>query len=210
MPTLGEISARIADDLARVDLTTQIKAEVLDSIRDYQGRRFWFNETRAYTFNTVVGQSDYTLAVASGFSDFTEVDWLQITVNGRVYDLCEGAAEWIDQWLADFPLNTGQPTDWCYYGATFRLYPRPDAVYPVRIAGLGTLTALSADGDSNAWTMLADDLLRARGKWRVYKHVIRDDTGAARQEQPIQDALTRLTRETAKRIGTGRIVPTQF
>ena len=61
------------------------------------------------------------------------------------------------------------------------------------------LTALSADGDSNAWTTDAEELIRARASRRLYENVVRNverATIAAAQEQ---EALRVLKRETRMR-----------
>ena len=46
MATFGALKAKVADDLVRTDLDTQIADAVNEAIADYKTERFWFNEYR--------------------------------------------------------------------------------------------------------------------------------------------------------------------
>ena len=56
MTILSVMQARIADDLARPDITNQIADAINDAIAHYQSTRFYFTETRTASFSTVAGQ----------------------------------------------------------------------------------------------------------------------------------------------------------
>ena len=58
--TLGHMKERIADELMRADLETQIELAISEAIRHHQTKRYYFNETRDITFQTVIGQKEYT------------------------------------------------------------------------------------------------------------------------------------------------------
>ena len=53
MATYGDIKTRVAGNLVRTDLGTEIGQAINDAINEYASTRFWFNETRSVTFNTV-------------------------------------------------------------------------------------------------------------------------------------------------------------
>ena len=84
------MKARIADDLARPDLTNQIADAINDAIATMHSTRFYFTETRTASFATVAGQSYYSAADDPDIPDMYEVDAAQITVSGNVYDLDRG------------------------------------------------------------------------------------------------------------------------
>src|SRR5689334_5061353 len=58
---LAALKARIARDLNRTDLTTQIADEISSAIAYYRSHRFEFNEIQA-TFSTVAFQDEYAIA----------------------------------------------------------------------------------------------------------------------------------------------------
>lgn len=209
MATLATLKSKIADDIARSDLSTQIGEEITAAIEEYEGERFWFNETRAYTFSTAVGTSDYTLAESAPIKDFIKVDWVKVTIGTRVVELDRDDPDCIDDLVANFT-GYGQPHSFAYYGDKFRLFPIPIAIYTVRVAGHYKLSALANDAASNAWTTEAYELIRAAAKVRLYALVIKNAEQAAICDQAKDRALAVLRAKTNDRIGTGMIRPTQF
>ena len=209
MATLATLKAKIADDISRSDLTTQIGEEITAAIEEHEGERFWFNETRAYTFSTVAGTADYTLAESAPIYDFLAVDWVQVMIGTRPVNLRRCDPEEID-WLIASQISQGQPYNWAYYGQKFRFYAIPNAVYTVRVAGHYKLSALADNSSSNAWTTEAYELIRAATKRRLYALVIKNPDQAAIEQTATDVALSKLRAKTADKIGTGMIRPTQF
>lgn len=209
MALLSALKAEIADDIARSDLSSQIGNAILASIEEYEGERFWFNETRAYTFATVAATSDYTLTPSATIADFIKVDWVQILVGGRPINLDRGDPTVID-WRIAAQANSGQPYEYAFYDQKFRLWPVPNAIYTVRVAGHYKLVTLTADSQTNAWTTEAYELIRAAAKVRLYALVIKNAEQAAVEDQAKQRALAVLRSKTTDKIGTGIIRPTQF
>jgi hypothetical protein len=82
--TLQDLQNRIASDLTRDDLTGDYltspiaNAVVGDSIRFYARERFWFNQTRLQSFNTVSGQNTYTAGDLSIIPDILRIDALYL------------------------------------------------------------------------------------------------------------------------------------
>ena len=74
MTTLATLKSRIADDISRSDLTTQIANSITDAITYYQNRRFFFNETRSETFDTVAAQSLYRSSDDAAIPTFARLD----------------------------------------------------------------------------------------------------------------------------------------
>lgn len=221
MSSYAELQAAIVDDIARNDLATQVKNEIQRAIRIHQSERFWFNETRNCTFNTTIGQSDYTFdSTLSGpalivppvsLVDFIELDDFQITISSNnVISADKRSPEDLEWDLNNFS-STGQPFAYTYYGKVFRMWPVPNAVYATRIIGHFKASVLVNDGDSNCWTTEAFDLIRESAKFGLYASVIRDLDSASGVDGMRQIILNRLRHETTLRTGNGgQVVPTYF
>lgn len=211
MATYGAMKTRIADELSRSDLASQIALAVLSAVQFYERRRFYFNEGRSGTFLTVAAQEFYTSTDLSTIPDLVSVDSLRLTISSTEnYTLTKRAYEELDEINTGGTVHTGQPVDWAYYAQTIRLYPVPDAVYTIRVSTVRPLTALSADADTNAWTNDAEDLIRYRAKWDLYSNVIGDVQQATVMSTNEQTALTSLLGVNATRNRTGILVATQF
>ena len=82
MSTFGNMMDRIADELDRTDLTSQIQKAIQTAIDRYERKRFWFNEARSITFNTVDGQEFYTSSDNSAIPNLLQIDVVRLTVSG--------------------------------------------------------------------------------------------------------------------------------
>lgn len=202
MTTYATMRDRILDEMVNESLTAaQVNNAIQSAIVHYQPRRFYFNENRGETFSTVVSQEFYSTAANANIPNLSFIDKLTITVNGSRYHLEPQPWEWIDK-VSVMSTTNGQPTDYCYYSQQIRLYPIPDAVYTVRISGLVRLAALSADGDSNAWTTDAEALIRGRAKWDLGTNVVWAPEIAGAGEAVEMAALRALNAETNRRLGS--------
>jgi hypothetical protein len=136
--TQGYMKDRIADELARDGLTTQIAAAISDSITIYQKERFRFNETFETTFTTTVGQQNYTtlgdaqFPNINSFLQFYHIDWVTITIPPAVFDLPRIQPEEI-LILTQTGTQLGQPYCYAYTNETIMLYPIPSSGGPGQI-----------------------------------------------------------------------------
>jgi hypothetical protein len=206
--TLLDLKTRIAADLTRDDLTSQIANAVADAIRFYGRERFWFNQTRLLTFSTIIGQAAYGAAELATIPNIVRIDALFLPQNQSIYPL--------DRYEpADFEVisggmrGAGRPTAYTYVDQTIRLWPTPAAIYPMRLHCFYKLPDL-ADGDSNAWTDDAEELIRSHAKMLLYMDVLEDDQNAQRMATKIPMLLDGLRSETSARMATGRIRGTEF
>ncbi len=206
--TYGDMQTRIADELARTDLTSQIQLAILSAIAHYERRRFYFNETTS-TFSTVANQEYYSSSNLADIATLVEIDSIRVTISSTRYTLIPRDFAYLDA-ICTNASATGNPTDYCYYQEQIRLYPIPSTARTVTMAYIKRLATLSASGDSNAWTTDAEELIRQRAKCDLFANVIRspDEAMACRQYELI--ALDNLTAETVSRISTGHIRPTAF
>lgn len=212
MATFAVLKAQIADDLSRTDLTSQIETAVLDAITFYERKRFYFNESRTLTVTTVAAQEFYDEDDAAGIPTLLSIDVAKISITTTdVYALEVIPYDTLEEISQNTTLDAGQPSYLAYYNQTIRLYPVPTAAWTLRISGVRSLTALSAAGDQNAWTTDARDLIRARAKWDLYTHVIKDFEQADRMSQAEQLAFTTLRGATMSRSASGLTMQaTQF
>lgn len=216
MTTYVIMQTRIADDLVRDDLSAQIQKSINDAITVWEGIRFDFNE-RKFLLNTVDGEEYYDImganndlvlfdgtALATG-ETILEIDSIKITVNNSWYPLTPRTMQWFDRY-AQLPTQyTGQPDSYTIFNNQIRFFPVPDAVYPINIDGLARLgpAPLSADGDTNAWMIAGEMLIRQQAKYIIYRDVIRDAEGKANAGEGIQEAQFQLERKGSAKLMTG-------
>lgn len=174
MSTYGDMKTRIADELSRSDLSSQIGLEILSAIAHYENQRWWFGESRA-TASTVASTAWVAMP-----TDLLDEDSLKVTLNGSTYQLERKAYEWIDQ--VDSGLNPGQPSYFAFYQKQIRLYPIPDTAYTLTFSYVKSQAAMTVDADTNDWTNAGEALIRARAKAAVKINYL-NDAGAISEAQ---------------------------
>lgn len=210
MTTLAILKAAIATDLARDDLTGPIATAISTAITFYQPKRFYFNESRSATFATVAAQSRYSSADDTDIPKFVQIDGLFVE---------DGSDTWeqrrIDPLEMEFLIgssdSSGRPYCYSYFDQTFAFHPTPDDAYTVRALGLIKKDAPASDAEaSNVWMTDGYELIRCRAKWLLAMHNLIDPSLADRMAQMERIELTRLREETGRKVGYGRITPTEF
>ncbi len=211
MSSYLDMQNRIAEELDRPNLLSQIKKAIVSAVKHYERKSFYFSET-SFTFSTVAGQRNYGSADAAAIATAPSID----RINGTFYSLRDDLTK---RPFADIDQKTGilsfraWPEEWAYYGEQIWLYPIPDAAYVLTAYNVPRLTELSDDADENAWTDDAEEMIRSRAKIDLIRNVIRASDMAEElimlKEQEM-DALTALYSETTSRKATGFSQPTQF
>jgi hypothetical protein len=201
--TFGEIKARLADDFNRSDLTSQISDEIIRAIKHYERTRFWFNEAVSGSV-LVASQQSYAMSSLS-VSDLLILDRLQVTVSSHKYELNEIAwPEFLERW-SDTTSSSGSPTDYSIYADKIWIGVTPGDAYSTDISYIKSLTTLSADGDSNAWTTYAEDLIASRAGKIVSMRVIKSAEDAAMYAVLEREALNALYAQNDQRLITGKM-----
>lgn len=200
MSTLGDMKTRIADELARSDLSSQIDKAITTAIAHYESERFGFNETRT-TAGTVNAQRYLDLP-----SNFITEDHIDINVNGNDYRLIEIAYTELEDRQVNSSL-TGYPFRYAKYRERLWFYPIPNGSYTVTLSYVKKLDALSSDTDSNSWTNIGEELIRARAKFDLYLNVIRNPEEADLMKALEMSAFESLKSKTSKKIGIGKLRP---
>lgn len=194
MPTFGQLQDRISlDYLNRTDLLPEVKRAILNSIRTYEGTRFWFNETQT-ALAASAGQTFVSIP-----SDFLILDRLEVTQNSSNFKLVETSFDNIKD--ENIVQTQGLPVDFSYHGNRFELFPIPDSAYTVTCYYIRTLPVLSADADTNAWTTEASNLIAHDAAMDLLANVVQASSDAV-QRHAIQRnaAFTELSMRNTTRI----------
>ena len=213
MTTRSAMKTEIIDDMER-DATAdgaRVLSAISTSIKFYQPKRFFFNESRSVTFNTVASTDTYDFGTGQEITtEFYKIDGVYVTENGNVHEL--NVRDYRDlEVLIDSNANEGRPWSYAYINRALRLYPVPDAIYSVRVVGHVKLAEPATDNEAdNLWFTEAYELIRCRSKAYLYTHVFPKPEMAAMMRIAEKDALDALKGATQDRTGTGQIVPTQF
>lgn len=218
MSTLATMRARIASELRRSNINTQIDAAINTAIASYVHERFFYNESRETTFNTVSTQWQYDTDDAAALGLILRWDYVKAEIGDNIYTLLPMSPEEIDTLNSDGDF-TGQPLNWGWYNNQFLIYPVPNDVFPIRIGGLIAKAAPASDAETgNVWMTHAEKLIRCRAKYELYQHVLMDQVQAAQFSPdndmgPTAKALQELRSRTAwltNKGGAFCVTPTQF
>jgi hypothetical protein len=208
MTTRAALKAEILDDLERSLAAdgTRVLSAISSAIKFYQPKRFFFNESRSVTFNTVASTDTYSFATIG--TEFYRVDGVFITISADdVRELCR-----TDYTLMEASdTATGEPSEYAYIDKSIRLWRSPDDAYSTRLVGHIKLDEPSADAETgNDWFGEAYELIRCRAKAYLYAHVYGDANMAMVMRAAEQDALSALRGATFDKVETGRLEPTEF
>jgi hypothetical protein len=208
MTTFAVLQARIADDLVRDDLGSQIQNAINDAIELQEGERFKFNEKR-YQILTVASTEYYdlagpTLLTSAGAAVGTgetllEIDDILATISSQPSRLTPRTQQWVNE--NQLSTYRGQPSSYTIYGQQLRIWPIPDAVYTIDLMGLARRgpNPLSADADTNAWMTDGAGIIRAQAKMLLYRDILRDPDGMSLAMQQLVEAGGNPNPQSAKR-----------
>ena len=203
MSTYLEVQNRVNNDyLNRSGFGSETKRAIQAAIRNYEYRRWTFNET-ATALTTSSSQSYVTIP-----SNFLVLDDLRITISGEDLPLDRQDAQTLRDWNT---ANTfGQPTDYAIYQNRFEFFPVPNSAWSVQTYYIKSLTVLSADSDTNAWIQGAmEDVITYHAAKLMWATVVRNDKEALKFAALETAALSNLTSHLEQRT-TRRIKATKF
>ena len=212
MSTRAVLKARIADDLDRDDITTQIEEAIADAITAYESEPFWWNEGRSITFSTVGGTWSYDAAGSVGL--IMSIDALHVLIGGRVRQLVPEQQNVIEH-LTEGGTTTerGEPTRYSFYDQALYLHPIPSAAWTVRVIGTIKVPEPATDLEANnPWMMrgYGFELIRCRAKAYLAVHVVDDANLLQAMGLAEASALETLRAKHHRLTSTGRIIPTSF
>jgi len=203
MTTYATMQTRIADEIARSDLTSQIQYAILDAIKAYEAEEFWFN--RLYRSTASISVSTYATTLPSNvlhLSNITLVRSAAIELNLVARD-------------AKYLLETqdithaARPTEYALFGGNIIYDCMSDADYTIYLSGTEKFTAPSSGTDTSAWFVEAEELIRNRAKANLYLDVVMDADNYAKCKQREREAFDYLKAKSNVR-GSGKVRPTWF
>lgn len=125
------LQARIADELSRTDLTSEIALEIASAIEWYQYENFPWNEASTVPFNTVTGQRYYPLP-----ANFLRVTDALSQIGNYTYKLHAVTEQYIDRIDWGDVFWTSYPIIFSLWSNQIRLFPPPQGGLPVQIKGI--------------------------------------------------------------------------
>jgi hypothetical protein len=208
MGTLGTVQDRIADDLNRSDLTTQIIKAINRAISFYSKEPFWFTETTS-TFTTSDSAAYYTNASPAAFpTDIAQIKFAEITVNGSDYELEPWKIEDIQK--ANVTGTKNQPIAYAWWQNRIYTYPLANGAYPITLYHTKTYSEMSVTTSSNDFTTYAEDLIEARARKMLNMRVLKNAEEALVAQQDENEALDALRSKSAGHHEQSAVEPTDF
>lgn len=206
MATLGEMRARISDELSRDDLANQISLAITQSIQYYQNDTF-FQADKISTAATVAAQEEYTYPA--------DVAWFRavyMTAYGTRIPMTVQTREYIlaEQSNATSPIQ-GTPIEYSVFGAKIQLYPIPDsAAYTITYDYVSKITTPALDTDVGFWVNEGEAMVRNRSKAILYSEVLGNEDKANAAFARAYDEFEQLREQTVLLKWRGRITASQL
>ncbi len=194
MSTYAVIKARIADDLNRSDLTSQIATQVLAAIRFYRSQRLPFTEYN----DTLTGVASQNYLTAP--TDLIVLDKLYITSGSSNTEMERMD---INDIVEQRSTSNGTPYAFAYYRNRIELDCPCSTTSSFPIYYIKELTELSADGSTNGWTTDGEELIVNRAEKILYATIIKDETRAKIAQELETQALTALRELVTSRVASG-------
>lgn len=206
--TLGAMKLRIKNEINRSDLDDEIHNAIMDAIGAYENTRFYFNETRSFTFTTTASQARYTSS-DSGWANLAKIlkiDFVAVTLNGQPFRCMPRHPE---EFEFELITSTNTPMYYGWYDESIVFHPTPNDALTVRIGCHEKAAAPASDGEtSNPWMAKAERLIRNRAKAELFTHVedIADEKKAAKYLALAEEALSQLEARTLRQTQVGPLV----
>lgn len=215
--TLAVMKARIATELGRTNLTSQIAEAISSAILEMQKERFRFSDAdpaNPPAFNTVPGRWIYDATDNGNIATIYRWDDFNLLLNGELYKLDPLTPEEVKTYN-ETGSGQGFPTGFAYEGNKILLSPVPDQVYAMSFSGSLRIPAPLTDTEiGNFWMTDGELLIRSRAKYEIATHVTRNPV-MAQAMSPLEPgatwmALRSLKGEAARATGLGRVRVTQW
>lgn len=215
MTTLLDVRNRIADQLSRSDLSTQIDREIQLAIARYNRRVSWLSEVRGATLTTVIGQRFYSTLDLSGgagpqdVTGRTAVSVQDVQKVEYMRDADDDPIEQIDyrefERRFDVSGTTGGAEYFALYAGQIGLWPAPDAVETFTLSVVVKPVVPSASSDTSVWFDQAQELIENAAAAAICRKFIQDGERAQAFQVYEAAAWEDLVRESNQKMATGRL-----
>ncbi len=215
MTTLLDVRNRVADQLARSDLNTQIDREIQLAIARYNRRATWLHEVRSFTLTSVIGQAWYAsvdLSTGTGPQDVTgrtAVDVADIQaihyIRDADYEDLRAMAYADFEKLFDTVSGGSRATYYSLYAGQIGLWPEPSVVENFAISAMVKPVVPSSASDTSVWFDQAQELIENAAASAICRKFIQDGERAAAFQAFEALAWEDLVAEGNKKMATGRL-----
>ena len=201
MATLNDTALTVANQLGRtnaegsafIDLETQIKKEIRNTIRFYNRKPMHLTEFRGGEIITVIGQTFYNTAdITMGAGDQPLSGRTTIDVEDiiAIHYMRENPGQTgLNEPLSEVPyahferlfegaVPTGQPEFFTRYAGQIGIWPTPSGINNIYWSGIIRPTVPQADQDISVWFDQANELIEAGAARRVCSKYLRDEERA--------------------------------
>jgi hypothetical protein len=202
--TYAELQTNIADYFSRADLTTPIQRAIKRAIKVYEREFFYFSEGDL-SFLTVSGTQAYTLSATDGYSSINQV---MVNYNGSHYEATRKNLEDFEN--LNVTNSNGAPSVYAEKLGILYFYPIPNQTMTISVNYVAKIATLSASGDTNVFTINAEDLIESRAAWWVATNKTKNKDDMSRFKSVELEALAQLRLETKNKVSSGRITPSKF
>jgi hypothetical protein len=200
--TLADMRTRIASEVRRSTISTQIDNAIMDAIDVHNSDRFWFNESRDVVFYTENMKEFYTKLDVPLLGQLMKIDFVFLYVANTPFELHQSPQIRLESASQNGTMS-GQPGEFGWYDETLRLYPIPAGVWKVRAGIVENRPAPASDTETgNVWMNEAERLIRSRAKLELAQHVIYDSALEQRMQSAVADAFSNLKTLTTRKTKT--------
>ena len=204
MATFGELKTQIAQKLTDGDLqypsSTQIGQVINNVIDDYENGHFWFLDT--YTTITLNIDDPVVPDIPADFKSEKNPGGLVILYNQLRYPLISKKPDIFDSINIE---GQGLPYIYTYRNQRFEVYFYPDQEYTLYLNYRKFVPDLSADGDSNDFTIYTPRLIVYASLEEIYATFKRDPDMAEYYGKRKEQEFNLIMSETYERACSGAL-----
>lgn len=215
MTTLLDVRTRVADQLARSDLNTQIDREIQLAMARYNRRVSWLHEVREVSLTSVAAQAWYSsvdVSTGTGPQDTTGRTAVDVTDIQKIsymrdpdYDDLRQVHYSDFEGFFDTTGAAGRPTYFTLYAGQIGIWPVPDGVTIYTLSAVVKPVIPSLATDESIWFDQAQELIENAAAAAICRKFIQDGERAQAFQVYETEAWNDLVREGNQKMATGKL-----
>lgn len=215
MTTFLDVRDRVADQLARSDLSAQIDREIQLAITRYNRRVTWLHEVRAVTLTSVAAQAWYSsVDVSTGAGpqdvagrtavDVSDIQSVRHIRTADYDDLKQVRYSYFERFF-DTTGSAGRTSYFTLYAGQIGLWPVPAGVETFTMSVVCKPVVPSSAADTSVWFDQAQELIENAAASAICRKFLSDGERAQAFKVFEDAAWDELLAESNKKAATGRI-----
>jgi hypothetical protein len=215
MTTFLDVRTRVADQLARSDLDTQIEREIQLAIARYNRRVSWLHEVREVSLTSVALQPWYDavdVSTGAGPQDVTGRTSVPVTDIQKIEYMRDPDYEDLRQVhyreferFFDTTGASGRPTYFTLYAGQVGIWPVPDGVTAYTLSAVVKPVVPASAADESVWFDQAQELIENAAAAAICRKFIQDGERAQAFQVYEAAAWEDLVKEGNQKMATGRL-----